>query len=107
MIDEAGQVSLSNLLYLSRVPRNIRLVGDQQQLSQPNRVAHQVDSGHSCLNYAMANEPVFPEERGVSFASSCRMTASITKVMAELFDAGELQVADVNTANKVQWEGQA
>ena len=35
VIDEAGQVSLSNLMYLSRIARNILLVGDQQQLSQP------------------------------------------------------------------------
>ena len=45
VIDEAGQVSLSNLLYMSRVARNILLVGDQQQLSQPNRAAHPGDSG--------------------------------------------------------------
>ena len=32
VIDEAGQVSLSNLLYMSRIARNILLVGDQQQL---------------------------------------------------------------------------
>jgi uncharacterized protein len=37
VIDEAGQVSLSNLLYMSQCARNILLVGDQQQLSQPNR----------------------------------------------------------------------
>ena len=107
VIDEAGQVSLSNLLYLSRVARNILLVGDQQQLSQPNRAAHPDDSGLSCLDYAMANEPVVPKDRGVFLATSWRMPPSLTQVVSDLFYAGELQAADVNTANRVQWPGQA
>ena len=107
VIDEAGQVSLSNLLYLSRVARNILLVGDQQQLSQPNRAAHPDDSGLSCLDYAMANEPVVPKDRGVFLATSWRMPPSLTQVVSDLFYAGELQAADVNTANRVHWAGQA
>ena len=107
VIDEAGQVSLSNLLYMSRVARNILLVGDQQQLSQPNRAAHPDDSGLSCLDYAMANEPVVPKDRGVFLATSWRMPPSLTQVVSDLFYAGELQAADVNTANRVLWAGQA
>jgi uncharacterized protein len=83
VIDEAGQVSLSNLLYLSRVARNILLVGDQQQLSQPNRAAHPDDSGLSCLDYAMANEPVVPKDRGVFLATSWRMPPSLTQVVSD------------------------
>ena len=48
VIDEAGQVSLSNLLFMSHCARNILLVGDQNQLSQPNRAKHPGDSGLSC-----------------------------------------------------------
>jgi uncharacterized protein len=107
VIDEAGQVSLSNLLYLSRVARNILLVGDQQQLSQPNRAAHPDDSGLSCLDYAMANEPVVPPDRGVFLATSWRMPPVLTQVVSEVFYAGELQGAQANNANRVEWTGQA
>jgi uncharacterized protein len=107
VIDEAGQVSLSNLLYLSRVARNILLVGDQQQLSQPNRAAHPDDSGLSCLDYAMANEPVVPPDRGVFLATSWRMPPSLTQLVSTLFYAGELQGAEANNANRVEWTGQA
>ena len=107
VIDEAGQVSLSNLLYLSRVARNILLVGDQQQLSQPNRAAHPDDSGLSCLDYAMAKEPVVPLDRGVFLATSWRMPPSLTRLVSELFYAGELQGAEANHANRVEWTGQA
>ena len=107
VIDEAGQVSLSNLLYLSRIARNILLVGDQQQLSQPNRAAHPDDSGLSCLDYAMANEPVVPKDRGVFLATSWRMPPSLTQQVSRLFYAGELQPAPPNRANRVEWSGQA
>ena len=105
VIDEAGQVSLSNLLYLSRIARNILLVGDQQQLSQPNRAAHPDDSGLSCLDYVMANEPVVSNDRGVFLATSWRMPPSLTQVVSKLFYAGELQAATANTANQVKWSG--
>ena len=106
VIDEAGQVSLSNLLYLSRVARNILLVGDQQQLSQPNRAAHPEDSGLSCLDYVMANEPVVPKDRGVFLATSWRMPPVLTQVVSQLFYAGELQPAEANSGNRVEWPGQ-
>ena len=107
VIDEAGQVSLSNLLFMSRIARNILLVGDQQQLSQPNRAAHPDDSGLSCLDYAMADEAVVPRNRGVFLATSWRMPPSLTELVSELFYAGELQASEANGANRVQWPGQA
>jgi uncharacterized protein len=105
VIDEAGQVPLSNLLYLSRVARNILLVGDQQQLSQPNRAAHPDESGLSCIDYVMADAPVVPTDRGVFLATSWRMPPALTQVVSELFYAGELQAAAANTANRVLWDG--
>ena len=107
VIDEAGQVSLSNLLYLSRIARNILLVGDQQQLSQPNRAKHPDDSGLSCLDYVMAKEPVVPKDRGVFLATSWRMPPSLTQLVSELFYADELQAAQANSANRVNWQGQS
>ena len=70
VVDEAGQVSLSNLLYMSHCARNILLVGDQNQLSQPNRAKHPEDSGLSCLEYVMGKEKVVPSDRGVFGAAS-------------------------------------
>jgi len=106
VIDEAGQVSLSNLLYMSRVARNILLVGDQQQLSQPNRAAHPEDSGLSCLDYVMADHAVVPADRGVFLATSWRMPPELTAVVSELFYEGQLQAASVNDANRILWSRQ-
>ncbi len=105
VIDEAGQVSLSNLLYMARVARNILLVGDQQQLSQPNRAAHPDDSGLSCIDYVMQDHAVVPLDRGVFLATSWRMPPALTEVVSELFYDGQLQAAPANSANCVQWDG--
>lgn len=106
VIDEAGQVSLSNLLYMSRVARNILLVGDQQQLSQPNRAAHPEDSGLSCLDYVMADQAVVPPDRGVFLATSWRMPPALTAVVSELFYEGQLQAAAANESNRILWSRQ-
>lgn len=105
VIDEAGQMSLSNLLYMSQCARNILLVGDQQQLSQPNRARHPGDSGLSCLDYVMNGQPVVPPDRGVFLATSWRMPPVLTDVVSELFYEGELQGSRRNAANRVLWDG--
>ena len=106
VIDEAGQVSLSNLLYMARCARNILLVGDQQQLCQPSRAAHPEDSGLSCIDYVMQDHAVVPLDRGVFLATSWRMPPSLTAVVSELFYEGQLQAAEVNRANQVLWDQQ-
>jgi uncharacterized protein len=107
VIDEAGQMSLCNLMYLSRVARNILLVGDQQQLSQPSRADHPGESGLSCLDYVMQDHDVVPHDRGVFLATSWRMPPPLTQLVSELFYEGQLQAAAANSANTVTWQGPA
>jgi predicted RecB family nuclease len=49
IVDEAGQVSLGNLVAMGSAARNIVLVGDQMQLAQPVQGVHPGESGRSCL----------------------------------------------------------
>jgi uncharacterized protein len=106
VIDEAGQVSLANLLAMARCARNILVVGDQQQLSQPIRAAHPDDSGLSCLEYVMSGQAVVPPDRGVFLATSWRMPPVLTGVVSELFYEGQLQASSANEANRILWSGQ-
>ncbi|WP_236550522.1 TM0106 family RecB-like putative nuclease [Cyanobium sp. Copco_Reservoir_LC18] len=107
VIDEAGQVSLANLLAMAFCARNILVVGDQQQLSQPTRAAHPGDSGLSCLDYVMEQHAVVPPDRGVFLATSWRMAPPLAQVVSELFYEGELTAAPANAANRVEWSGAA
>ena len=73
VVDEAGQMSLANLLVMARCARTILLVGDQQQLAQPSQADHPGESGLSCLEYLMQGAHVVPGDRGVFLATSWRM----------------------------------
>jgi uncharacterized protein len=103
VVDEAGQMSLANLLVMARCAKTILLVGDQQQLAQPSQADHPGDSGLSCLDYLMQGAHVVPAERGVFLATSWRMEPSLTAMVSELFYDGRLQANPVNAINAISW----
>jgi uncharacterized protein len=72
-IDEAGQVSIANILAMARSARNMVLVGDPMQLPQPLQGNHPGDSGRSCLDYLIDGHRVVPADRGIFIPVSRRM----------------------------------
>ncbi len=73
VVDEAGQVSLANILAMARAASNMVLVGDPMQLPQPIQGTHPGDSGRSCLEYLVDGARVVPADRGVFMPISRRM----------------------------------
>src|SRR5690606_1115892 len=61
-VDEAGQVSLGNLLAMAGAAKNLILVGDQMQLPQPVQGVHPGETGLSSMDYAMQDHPTVPPE---------------------------------------------
>jgi predicted RecB family nuclease len=72
-VDEAGQVSLANILAMSRAARNLVLVGDPMQLPQPLQGTHPGSSGKSCLEHLIGGHRVVPGDRGIFMPVSRRM----------------------------------
>ncbi|WP_255134125.1 AAA domain-containing protein, partial [Synechococcus sp. Cruz CV12-2-Slac-r] len=103
VVDEAGQMSLANLLVMARCAKTILLVGDQQQLAQPTQADHPGDSGLSCLEYLMQGAHVVPADRGVFLATSWRMEPSLTAMVSQLFYDGRLNANPANTINAISW----
>ncbi|CAI8174983.1 MAG: Uncharacterised protein [Prochlorococcus marinus str. MIT 9215] len=103
VVDEAGQMSLANLLVMARCARSILLVGDQQQLAQPSQADHPGDSGQSCLEYWMEGASVVPDDRGVFLSTSWRMEPSLTGMVSDLFYEGRLQASPANGSNRISW----
>ena len=64
-IDEAGQVPTANVIAMSAATKNIILVGDQMQLSQPVKGIHPGQAGLSVLELLLKNHPTIPPEKGV------------------------------------------
>ena len=104
VVDEAGQMSLANLLVMARCARGILLVGDQQQLAQPSQADHPEESGRSCLEYLMQDKAVVPADRGVFLATSWRMEPSLTAMVSALFYDGRLKASPANAINRIEWQ---
>lgn len=76
-VDEAGQVSVANLLGMAPSTRNVILIGDQMQLSQPIKGSHPGESGTSTLEYLLQSHPTIPDDLGIFLGETWRMHPEI------------------------------
>ena len=89
-IDEAGQVSVSNLIAMSRSAKNIVLMGDQMQLGQPSQGSHPEDSGLSLLDYLLHATPTIPDSMGAFLGTTYRMHSAINRFISNAIYEGKL-----------------
>src|SRR3546814_6651844 len=62
-VDDAGQVSLANMVAMGRCARNIVLVGDPRQLPQVLQGAHPEPANLSCLERMPCDHATIPSDR--------------------------------------------
>jgi predicted RecB family nuclease len=96
VVDEAGQVSIANVLAMARSARNIVLVGDPMQLPQPLQGSHPGDSGLSCLEYLIDGHRVIPSDRGVFIPISRRMHPRVCGFISTAVYEGRLGSDDAS-----------
>jgi predicted RecB family nuclease len=89
-VDEAGQVSLGNLVAMAAAAKSIVLVGDQMQLAQPIQGVHPRDSGRSGLDYLLESYAVVPPERGIFLSKTWRMHPNVCSFISAAVYEGEL-----------------
>ncbi|MBN1865598.1 MAG: TM0106 family RecB-like putative nuclease, partial [Victivallales bacterium] len=89
-IDEAGQVSLANLVAMGLSARNIVLVGDQMQLAQPIQGVHPGESGLSALDYLLQGAATISPERGIFLPTTWRMHEDVCRFISEVVYDGRL-----------------
>lgn len=92
-VDEAGQVSVANLVAMGASARNLVLVGDQMQLAQPTQAQHPEQSGESTLEYLLQGERTIPADTGVFLDITYRLHPGICRVNSEAFYEGKLRSA--------------
>lgn len=90
IVDEAGQVSLANVIGMSQAARNIILVGDQMQLAQPTRGTHPGESGRSALEYLLNGQATIAGDFGIFLPVSRRMHPDICRFISEAVYEGRL-----------------
>jgi superfamily I DNA and/or RNA helicase len=98
-VDEAGQVSVGNLVGMARAAKNIVLLGDQMQLGQPIQGSHPGESGTSILEYYLAGRQTVPPDKGLFLGTSWRMHPEICSFISEAMYERRLS-AEAHTANR-------
>jgi len=90
-VDEAGQMSLANVLAVSGAAKNIVLLGDPQQLDQPQQGSHPDGVNASALQHILGEHQTIPSDRGIFLPTTWRLAPSICSFTSELFYEGRLQ----------------
>jgi uncharacterized protein len=84
-IDEAGQISLANVVAMSASTTSIVLLGDPQQLDQPLQGTHPPGAERSALAHVLGDRATMPADRGVFLETTWRLHPDLCEYTSEVF----------------------
>jgi uncharacterized protein len=91
VVDEAGQISLANVLAASAAAGSVILLGDPQQLDQPIKGDHPPGVGVSALEHLARGALTLPGDRGLFLDRTWRLHPDVCRFTSEVFYEGRLQ----------------
>jgi uncharacterized protein len=111
IVDEAGQMSLANVLATAPAARSLVLLGDPQQLEQPLQSSHPEGSEVSALYHLLDGAQTMPPDQGLFLAETYRLHPDIARFTSEVYYEGrvesrpglELQAIVANGAEAATW----
>jgi len=83
-------MSLANVLACAPAGENLVLLGDPQQLEQPQNGSHPEGSDISALSYLVEGSKTIGQEQGLFLAETWRLHPAICAFTSELFYEGRL-----------------
>lgn len=90
-VDEAGQMSLANVLAASQGAASVVLLGDPQQLEQPQQGTHPEGTDVSALEHILQGHKTISDDRGIFLPETWRLAPSICEFTSEMFYEGKLR----------------
>ena len=84
-VDEAGQISLANVVAMSTSAASIVLLGDPQQLDQPMQGSHPPGADRSALAHVLAGSATIPPDRGLFLETTWRLHPALCAFTSEVF----------------------
>lgn len=84
IVDEASQLKMSFLLAISRLAKNVIILGDQNQL-QSISVLGNGRGGESVLEYLLEGQKIVPKTMGYLLDTTFRMEPQIASLISEVF----------------------
>ena len=89
-VDEAGQMSLANVLAASRAADSLVLLGDPNQLEQPQKGTHPDGVGVSALEHILGRARTMPPDHGIFLPTTYRLAPDLCRFTSEAFYDGKL-----------------
>lgn len=93
-VDEAGQLALIDTIAVAQAATNLVLLGDPQQLQQPQQGSHPDGTEVSALHHILKEHQTIPTNKGVFLDTTWRMHPSICSFTSELFYESRLGPKD-------------
>ena len=84
IVDEAGQMSLADVVAVSCSATSLVMVGDPQQLAQPSKGAHPPGASASGLEHVLSGAPTLAPDRGLFVDRTRRLHPRIGLFISEL-----------------------
>jgi uncharacterized protein len=100
-IDEAGQVALGTTIANATSAKNLVLIGDQMQLSQPIRAKHNGYARKSSLDFVLENLDTIPPEKGIFLNTTRRLNKKICEFISDSFYESRLTPHEEATSRSV------
>ncbi len=105
IVDEAGQMALSNTLAAAPAGQSLVLLGDPQQLEQPLQSSHPEGSEVSALQHWLNGAETMPAELGLFLEETYRLHPSIASFTSEVYYEGKLSARPELAKQKVDHPG--
>ena len=90
IVDEAGQMTLSNVLAASPAGTGLILLGDPQQLEQPLQSSHPEGSEASALYHLLDGADTMPPDKGLFLGETWRLHPDIARFTSEIYYEGKV-----------------
>ncbi len=84
-IDEAGQMSLADVLAVSQAGKKLVLLGDPQQLERPTKGSHPDGAEKSALEHLLDGQKTIPPEMGFLLPETWRLHPKVCRYTSEFF----------------------
>jgi uncharacterized protein len=104
-VDEAGQMSLANVLAIAQAATSVVLLGDPQQLDQPQQGVHPPGADVSTLAHLLNGHATIGPEQGIFLAETWRLHPDICAFTSEAFYDGRLRARPENQKQRVNAKG--
>jgi superfamily I DNA and/or RNA helicase len=104
-IDEAGQMSLANVLSAPQAATSSVLLGDPQQLDQPQKGIHPPGADGSAFDHLLQGHATITPEQGLFLVQTFRLHPDVCAFTSELFYENRLVPRPENGNQRLNTEG--